>query len=795
MSNSIIPPGSPGIAPRWTSSAKSGVGTSASAQSPVWFTISHGILNEIYSPRLDTACIRDFGFIVTAKDYFSDEKRDADNIITTVEDGVPAFRIVNTAKDGRYRITKTILTDPEREVVLQDIHFEALVGDLGDYHLHALVAPHLVNAGADNTAWSGEFKAHDMLFAEGRGAAMAVASSVPWLARSAGYVGTSDGWQTLLSGEGVRSDYARAEHGNVALTGTLDMAANDGRVLLALGFGHQPEEAAFRALISLQKGLRANLDLYCSEWRELQKKFAALDEGNTSPLNRYRVSTAVLASHRDSASGAMIASLSIPWGSSKGDDDLGGYHLVWPRDLVETAGGLLAAGHASAALSVLNYLMAVQESDGHWVQNSWLDGRPYWHGVQMDETAFPILLYDMLLRQGAISANDASQYLPMIAAAAGYLVRVGPATQQDRWEEDGGYSPFTLAVEIAALLAAADAMDAAGKSFTAKYLRETADGWHAQIDDWTYAADTELSRKLGVEGYYMRIGFSGGDGTCRARGLIPIRNRADSNASLEARSLVSPDALAFVRFGLRDANDPRMLNTVKAVDSLLRRELPAGSYWYRYNDDGYGEHENGEAFDGTGIGRLWPLLTGERAHYELAAGRPDEAARLLATMEAASSTGGLIPEQIWDTDDIPERELFLGRPSGSAMPLVWAHAEHIKLLRSLKDNAVFDMPPQTHKRYVASRPPDAPWVWRFDNQLAAIPARAVLRIELLAQATVHWSDDDWATTGDIPAVATAVGTFICDLPTQAMPAGCVVRFTMHWTDKWEGTNFSVTVDG
>ncbi|MFP3581742.1 hypothetical protein SB659_19475, partial [Arthrobacter sp. SIMBA_036] len=90
--------------------------------------------------------------------------------------------------------------------------------------------------------------------------------------------------------------------------------------------------------------------------------------------------------------GAIIASLSIPWGSSKGDDDLGGYHLVWTRDLVETAGGLLAAGAHADALEVLDYLVATQEADGHWVQNSWLDGRPYWKGIQMDETAFPILL-------------------------------------------------------------------------------------------------------------------------------------------------------------------------------------------------------------------------------------------------------------------------------------------------------------------------------------------------------------------------------------------------------------------
>ena len=201
----------------------------------------------------------------------------------------------------------------------------------------------------------------------------------------------------------------------------------------------------------------------------------------------------------------------------------------------------------------------------------------------------------------------------------------------------------------------------------------------------------------------MRLGYRETHQIDRSRGLIPICNRSDRNASVEAGLLISPDALALVRFGLRAANDPRILDTVTAIDFLLKCDLPAGPYWYRYNDDGYGEHTDGGPFDGTGVGRLWPLLTGERAHYELAAGKPAEAKRLLVTMEASASSGGLLPEQIWDSEDIPELELLLGRPSGSAMPLGWAYAEHIKLLRSLKDGTVFDMPPQTFYRYVKIR--------------------------------------------------------------------------------------------
>ncbi|MGB6536785.1 MAG: glucan 1,4-alpha-glucosidase [Xanthobacteraceae bacterium] len=792
----ITPPGAPGIAARWTSSAKSAVGTSAGADSRVWFTISHGILNEIYAPRLDMACIRDFGFLVTADGYFSEEKRDTHSTVKIVDDGIPAFRLVNVARDGRYRFLKTIMSDPDREVVLQDIAFAALSGNLSDYAVHALIAPHLVNAGAANTAWYADYKGHQLLFAEGRGTSLAVASSVPWIARSAGYVGFSDGWQTLARGEGVRSEYVRAVNGNVALTGTLDLSKTDGRVLLAIGFGAQPEEAAFRALISMQQGLDPVTRRFYGGWRQWQQSLLPLDPpSDATGLNHYRISTAVLETHRDAASGAIIASLSIPWGSSKGDDDLGGYHLVWPRDLVQIAGGLLAAGSAAHAKAVLDYLVAVQEADGHWLQNSWLDGRPYWQGVQMDETGFPIILYDMLLRAGAIDQPSATRYDAMIEKAAGYIVRNGPATEQDRWEEDGGYSPFTLAVEIAALLCAADAMEAAGNAPLARYLREVADGWNERIESWTYVVDTELSRKLGIEGYYIRIGRLAADGGSDAHGFIAIRNRPAGDAGLEADLLVSPDALALVRFGLRAADDPRIRSTVAAIDAVVKRDLPAGPYWHRYNDDGYGEHADGAPFDGTGIGRLWPLLTGERAHYELAAGRRDEARRLLATFEASASVGGLLPEQIWDCDDIPARELFLGRPSGSAMPLAWAHAEHIKLLRSLRDSAVFDMPPQTVARYVDDTAPPAPQSWRLDLRISRIAMHRTLRVELLARARVRWSTDGWATVHEGTAEPTGVGTYVCDLPTRELNEGAVVRFTLFWTEanRWQGADFEVEI--
>ncbi|TSE08241.1 glucan 1,4-alpha-glucosidase [Mesorhizobium intechi] len=793
----IVPPGAPGIPARWTSSAKSGVGTSLSPAGRIWFTVSHGILNEIYYPRLDCACTRDLGLIVTGPNgYFSEEKRDAAHEIEPFEAGVPAYRMVNTAADGAYRIEKRTLCDPARPVLLQEITFTALEGAPDDYRVYALLAPHLVNAGMGNTAWVGDHKGKPVLFASGRGSCLALASSLPWRDCSAGYVGFSDGWQQLNHTGKLDPACQRAEDGNVALTGEIGLSPTKTKAVLALGFGATPDEAADNAFASLNRGFEPAAKAYVQNWRKWQAGLLPLDRTAASGINTYRTSTAVLATHRSTAMpGAAVASLSIPWGFNKGDDDLGGYHLVWPRDLVETAGGFLAAGDAGSALQILEYLRSIQQPDGHWPQNVWLDGSAYWPGIQMDECALPLLLADALHRAGHLPRARLAAFLPMIERAATYVVRNGPVTGEDRWEEDAGYSPFTLAVEIAALLAAADLLDACGRKDEATYLRETSDGWNDQVERWTYATDTAIGRAAGVEGYYVRIAPpDSAEAASPKDGYVPIKNRPPDDTDRPAQEIVSPDALALVRFGLRSADDPRIVDTVKVIDAHLRCALPQGPLWYRYNGDGYGEHQEGAPFDGTGQGRPWPLLAGERAHYELAAGRMDKAASLLAALEGSAEPGGLLPEQVWDGVDLPERELRHGRPSGSAMPLVWAHSEHIKLLRSLRDGVVFDMPPQGVKRYIKDKTVSPFRTWRFNNKIRTLPEGKTLRIELQAAATVHWSSDGWATAHDSQTAENAFGIHLADLPTAGLPGGSTLIFTFFWpgTGDWENVDFSVT---
>ncbi len=783
-------PGWPGIAPRWTSSAKSGLGTALSDVSHVWFTLSHGIFNEIYYPRIDQACTRDMGLVVTdGIDFFSEEKRHCRHQIECLDESIPAYRLFNTCKQGRYRIEKEILCDPGRDVVLQRTRFMALRGKVTEYHIYVLLAPHLANRGMGNTGWVGDYKGVSMLFAERAGHALALACSVPWLKRSAGFVGVSDGWQDLKKHRQMAWTYPRAENGNICLAGEVDIQSGGGAFGLALGFGEDAAEAGHRALASLLDGFDEARVRYVDGWQAFQRTLFPV-KGKL-----YSSSAAVLRTHyARNFPGGVIASLSIPWGFAKGDDDLGGYHLVWPRDLAEAGGGLLAAGVKEDVQQILHYLRVTQEADGHWPQNMWLDGSPYWSGLQMDEAAFPVLLVDQARRAGVLGKEELASLWPMARRSTRFLIRNGPVTPQDRWEEDPGYSPFTLAVEIAALLAAADLAELNGEPRVGQYLREKADDWNANVERWTYVTGTDIAQLAGVEGYYVRISPPEvGEAASPLFGFVPIKNRPPGQSLTPTSHMISPDALALVRFGLRAADDPRIVNTVKVIDTLLKVETPHGPAWHRYNGDGYGEYADGAPYDGKGIGRAWPLLTGERAHYELAAGRRDVAERLLQTLEGFANEGGMISEQIWDGPDIPERELFFGRPSGSAMPLVWAHAEYIKLCRSLQEGRVFDMPPQPVQRYLVQKTKSLHSLWSFGNKARTVATGKILRLELLAPAVVHWSADGWKTAHDIKTLDTGLGLHIADLPTDRLPAETGILFTFYWTEanRWEETDYRV----
>jgi len=789
-------PGWPGLPAMWTTGAKVGAGTALSPMSRVWFTLSGGIMTEVYHPRMDRACIRDMELLVTnGADFFSEEKLHTRHRLETAADGVPAYRLINECDRGRFRIEKEIATDPARDTILQRTRFIPLDGRPESYRLHALLTPRLGNRGSGNTAWVGDFKGVPMLFAERGENAISLACSAGWKRRSVGFVGVSDGWQDLSRHREMRWHYNRVTDGNVALTGEIDWSSSGGAFLLVVGFGRTPSEAGHAAIASLLAGFEPCWAAYVREWTLWQDGLLAIPPSGRRDL--YRTSAAVIRTHETKhCPGGIIASLSIPWGFARGDDEIGGYHLVWPRDLSNAAGALLAAGANEDVRRLLHCLQASQEADGHWPQAMWIDGSSYWSGVQMDETALPVLMVDLARRQGAIQDADLPQFWPMVRKAAGFIARHGPATPQDRWEEQSGFAPCTIASEIAALLASAEWADLQGEPQIAEFLRQTADCWNDSIERWTYVTDSALARSVGVDGLYVRV--TPGDAVeCGfpSDGMLPNKNREGGGFS-RAGDVVSPDALALVRFGLRAPDDPRILNTVRVIDAVLKVETPFGPAWRRYNGDGYGEKEDGNPFAGTGIGRPWPLLTAERGLYELAAGRKLAAVDLMLTMEAFANEGRMIPEQIWDGPERPDHLLQFGRPSGSAAPLVWAHAEYVKLRRSLEDGRVFDMPPQTARRYLIDKTTSRHFVWRFTLKSRTIPRGKLLRLQVSEPAEARWSSDGWRTVEVTESCDTGLGVHIVDLPTEHLASGSRVDFTFFWmlAERWEQADFSVTVE-
>jgi glucoamylase len=471
-----------------------------------------------------------------------------------------------------------------------------------------------------------------------------------------------------------------------------------------------------------------------------------------------RVSHNVLLAHEDKTyAGAFVASASIPWGQVKSDDDMGGYHLVWTRDMVQTATALLACGHVATARRALVYLACTQEPDGGFAQNFWIDGTPYWSGEQLDEVAFPVLLAWRLWKADALGELD---IFPFVERAAGYLVRHAPITHQERWEENAGYSPSTLAAVIAGLICAAEMARAHESAELGQFLEEFADWIEGHLEDWTVTNDGVLHPE--IKRHYMRIRppERGEAYACESCGTETIRlqNRPPGTRyEFEAREIVDAGFLELVRYGVRRADDALMVDSLKVVDAVLKCELPQGPGWRRYNWDGYGQRADGGPFQGWGQGRVWPLLTGERAHYELAA--RNEIGALIKTYEDFATCGQMLPEQVWDEPDLPQRRLRLGQPDGSATPLVWAHAEYLKLLRSAMDGKVFDRIDPVYERYCEpegrGKRRRGLEIYSQRRPIQKIAAGDTLRILDEKHFAAVWSDDGWKTTHTTPRIRSA----------------------------------------
>ncbi|MGI8967406.1 MAG: glycoside hydrolase family 15 protein, partial [Limisphaerales bacterium] len=409
--------------------------------------------------------------------------------------------------------------------------------------------------------------------------------------------------------------------------------------------------------------------------------------------------------------------------------------------------------------------------------------------IQLDEVAVPILLAWRLQRAGALR-----EFNPwtLVSRASRYLIQHGPVTAQERWEENSGYSPSTLASIIASLVCASEFARQDKNENATQFLLDYADWLAAHVDEWTVTTQGELVP--GKPRHYIRITPADPDNPVQE----PNPDAADLNVANgggihPARNIVGGDFLQLVRLGVRDPNDPLIIDSLAVLDQTLKRDLPQGPCWRRYNFDGYGQKPDGSAFDGTGEGRSWPILTGERGLYELAAGR--DPLSFIGAMEKFANAGGMLSEQLWDADDLPDGKMKRGGPSGSAMPLCWAHAEYLSLVRSRKDGVCFDRPEPVYQRYVKSKTESTFEMWTFARQLQRIPKGKTLRIITTLPAKIHWTFDDWANTQDIETHDTGLNCWFADLPSEILGRDSRIVFTFLWKEarRWEGKNYSVAI--
>lgn len=781
--------GRPGLSPAWSRASKQGVGTSMSDRSKVWFTIAGGVVTEVYYPTVDTANTRDIRFLVTdSKTFFDTEGKDTTAEVSYIEAKAPAYRVTNTAKSGAYVITKKILTDPDSDSLVMNVRFEALKGDSKDYRLFILIAPHIKNRGFENSGRCAAYRDNTYLIARREDIALALTSDLPFVKMSAGYSGFSDAWQDLKNDLHMDWSFDEATDGNIALAAEVRVSEEFN---IVIGFGRDEVEAVIEAGKALSRKYSEIEREYILGWKRYIKSLSALESEAGDAGARYWASAFVLKTHEDKThKGGLIASLSIPWGESRGDKDAGGYHLVWPRDLVKGALAFMAMGDTVTPLNTLKFLERTQNPDGSWPQNMWLDGRPYWTAVQLDEVALPVILAWRLKKTGALDRD----YYPMVKKAVSYLLKWGPVTEQERWEEQMGFSPSTIASEIAALVCAANWALEKDESHDASYMLAIADYWAERLDEWTFSDCDCMGEN--TPGHYLRIVQPDPDSltssVSQCHMLVFVKNVSSPEPHHQGE-LVDAGFLDLVRYGVRGPQDPRILSSLKVVDGMIRFEHKDLVSFYRYNWDGYGEKEDGSPFDGSGVGRPWPLITGERAMYEAVAFGPVR--KYLDSLEGYANEGLMLPEQIWDKSDLPGKELFTGKGTGAATPLMWAHSEYIKILRTLKDGRGCDMIEEVEKRYAVDKTALQMTAWKKIKPIGFASTSEVVRIISHERAVLRWSGDGWKTINDSMMTGTGLGLCYHDFEPGALKADSVLTFTFQYTESgaWEGKDFEIRV--
>ncbi len=680
-------PGAPGAPSDWVTGDKDGFGTARGIASKVWYTLHGGELSEIYYPRIDTPSTRDTELVVSDGRTFTDrESTDTVHHVRLVDRRSLTYRQIDRARSGRYVITKTYTTDPRRSTVLVNIRFRSLTGK--PYHVYVLHDPALNMTGDDDTGRTvdGALVASDSAVAD------ALVASSGFGKTSSGYQGASDGWTDLAVDNQMNWAYTADEPGNVVQLGRTRLTGigRGQQLTLAIGFGADTSAALRNARASLKSGFATVECEYAAGWHRYLAHLAAVPRSARQLITEYHISEMVLAASEDKTyRGGFVAAPGRPWAWANSLQSLAVYHAVWSRDLYQIATALIAMGDRAAANRALNYLFFVQQRpDGSYPQNSRLSGEPVFGGLQMDEVSLPTLLAWQLHRIGPVAWRH-------VRTAEDFVVANGPSTPGDRWENASGYSPATIAAEISGLVVGARIARAHGDAARARLYLSTADSWRNHLSQWTVSSTGPLSSRP----YFIRISS---DGDANAPTKIQL---SDGGPLIDQRRVLDPSFLELVRLGVLRPYDPRIVNTIRLVDRHLGYNTPNGRFWHRASFDGYGEKADGSQWEPTDPGshlthgRGWPLLTGERGEYRLAAGRGAQS-QLVTMARSAQNSTFLLPEQVWDHRRPAGQPGFQpGEPTFSARPLAWTHAQFIRLARSIDHGAPIEAPQPVACRY------------------------------------------------------------------------------------------------
>jgi glucoamylase len=684
----------------WTEADKAGFGTSRTRGSNVWFTLQDGRVSEVFYPDLSTPSVRTLELVVVGDD-FVDPPSSYDAEVTRPDAQSLRFAMAGSGHPQRYLLTQEVVTDPRHDSVVVRAHLDSLDG--GDYRLVAVHDPALANGGMDDSAG---VDGRALTASDGTVATHLVAR--PAFRRTAnGLVGTaSDPWRALKRDGELPKGSATAGPGNVVQAGEVRGSADTDRsldVTLTLGLGDTPARAAAAADGTREESYADVSAAYDRGWHRYLASLKEVPASATGIREEYLASALVLAAAEDKLHrGAFIASPSAPWVWGDEVEDLsspsGAYHLVWSRDLYQFATALWAMGDRAAARRAVHWLFGTQQHrDGSFPQNSDVSGEAVWESLQLDEVALPIVLAHLT------GTTDAATWRG-VRKAADFLVTFrdhdsglrAPYTTQERWENQSGYSPNSIATQVAGLVAAADLARKRGEGDLAKRWLRYADRWQAKVKGWTVTRTGPLSDAP----YFLRLTKDGRPdrGTTYEMGDGGPRK-------IDQRRVVDPSFLELVRLGVLPPDDPAVVNTLTVVDDELRVDTPHGPFWHRFSHDGYGETRSGGEWvisdpgDGRTLGRGWPILTGERGEYAVAAG--EDAAPYLDAMAAAAGTSGMLSEQVWDGRSPTGRGCCAaGEGTRAATPLVWSHAELVRLAWSIDAGRPVDQPQVVARRYL-----------------------------------------------------------------------------------------------